>query len=144
MPAIAALTSSIPLTPTHADELRCPKCDQPLRRLTAGLGSFLLTCPNRARVVGRLDRSSLESREHCGQKIHVLSVEGIAYVLPLSNAQFEKYQKAYPGAASLYAELGIIPTRPGSEFVPCYPCLQCSNPTRLYDLRNGYCRECKP
>ena len=145
MPATVAVAAP-PLVPAHADELKCPKCNQPLRRLTGARGSFLLTCPNRQRVEqGRpLDRNALAGRDHCGQKLHVLAAEGIAFVIPISNSQFEQYRKAYPGAAQLYSDLGIIPTRPGVEFVPSFPCLGCTTPTKLYDLRGGYCSECEP
>jgi ssDNA-binding Zn-finger/Zn-ribbon topoisomerase 1 len=119
--------------------LKCPKCNQPLRRLTAAVGSFILTCPNRVKIEAK---GSEPRSDHCGQKLHVLAIEGIAIVLPLSRAQFEKFQRAYPGAAAIYAAIGVIPTRAGAEYVPSYPCQACKEPTRLYDLHGGNCKKC--
>lgn len=132
----------MPLSASHSDELRCPKCDQPLRRLTGSQGSFILTCPNRVKI-GALKGGDVRS-DHCGQKLHVLAAEGVAIVLPLSTEMFRKYQKAYPGAAKLYEDLGVIPTRPGTDYVPSFACVSCESPTKLYDLHGGYCRQCEP
>ena len=144
MPQPASQQSFPPLVPSHSDELRCPKCDQPLFRLTGAQGSFITTCPNKLKVApGRqLDHSALKSRDHCGQKLHVLAIEGVAIVLPLSNEQFAKYQKAYPGAAAIYAAVGVIPTRPGEEYVPSHPCRVCRTVTKLYQLHGGKCAAC--
>lgn len=138
-----ALTAP-PVVPTYADNLHCPKCNQPLHGLTAAQGSFILMCQGRVRLpVGvEVERAALVERGHCGQKIHVLAMEGVAVVLPLSNEQFRRYQLAYPGAAVIYAETGVIRTRDGAERVPAHLCRGCGDLTKLYDLYGGLCRDC--
>lgn len=132
--------SSSDLTkPFYADTLRCPKCDQPLRRVTAGHGSFIMTCPNR--VNGVITAGGTRS-DHCGQTVHVLAAEGVAVVLPIDKKLFLKYQRAYPGAAIIYAEAGILPTRIGPDGVPTHDCRICHTPTKLFDLYGGECRGC--
>ena len=125
----------------------CPKCNQPLRRVTANSGSFFMTCPNRvpARVQVQL-RPGEKRSDHCGQTVHLVAVEGVALVTPISKAQFEIFRRSYPAAAEVYRQLGILPSRPldTPKAIPEYPCSDCGTLTKLHDLYGGLCRTCKP
>ena len=141
--ASSRLTAAPTLTPAlfHADQLKCPKCGQPIRRTTAAHGSFVLTCPNRTKgAAARDDRS-----EHCGQTMHILAADGVAIVTPISKEAFGRYRRAYPGGAQVYQDAGIIAARDGADAVGSFPCRECGTPTKLFDLYGGLCRDnCAP
>jgi len=131
-------------TPFDAGMAMCPKCNQPLRRITANSGSFFMTCPNRIPSTQKPGARPGEKRsDHCGQKVHVLAGEGVALVTPISSAQFEEFTRIYASARHVYASLGIIATRPASpDEIPEFRCTGCGEVTKLYDLYAGVCRRC--
>ncbi len=88
--------------------LVCPKCRKPLRRLTAGEGSFTLLCENRE-LVRRRDGSMVAQR--CGQPVHVLAHQGVAFVVPISHQEYERSLTQFRPAGDVYRAEGIIGVR---------------------------------
>lgn len=111
----------------------CPRCGSPLRRATAGAGSFYLTCDNR--VAGK----------KCGQTVHLLAAEGVVAVTAISKDQYDRFRQTYARARTVYGEVGVITTRPqeGADAIPEHPCSSCGVPTKLFDLYAGECRKCR-
>jgi hypothetical protein len=102
-----------PVQPFEADLILCPKCGHPLRRVTAGEGSFTATCDNKIPV--RVPVSGGGSRvvlRPCGQHVHVLGAEGVAFALPISRAQFDALREQHQPARDVYRAAGVIPGRP--------------------------------
>lgn len=115
----------------------CPKCNQPLRKVAANAGSFFLTCENRIEAPGQ------KFPGRCGQTVHIVAVEGIAAVAPVSKDQFKKWLRTYPIAVDVYAELGIVVTRPEDpREIPLHKCSSCQTDHPLFDMFGGQCRRC--
>lgn len=115
----------------------CPKCLEPLRKVAANAGSFFLTCENRIAIAGK------KYPERCGQTVHIVAVEGIAAVAAVTKDQFKRFLRTYPIAVDVYAELGIVVTRPADpREIPLHKCSSCQRDYPLYDLFGGQCREC--
>lgn len=98
-----------------------------------------MTCPNRISIEAQ---GGQKRSDHCGQKLHVLAAEGVAFVSPVSEDAFRKYHRTYPSAATVYSELGIIhlTSRRDPTEIPKHKCLGCGEETPLYDLYGGRCR----
>lgn len=91
-----------------AERALCPKCGKLLRRVTAGTGSLYVTCDN------KLDNKLMNESRRCGQTAHLLALEGVVAVTPVSKAQFRLFAASYAPARVVYAELGIV-SEPLSE-----------------------------
>jgi hypothetical protein len=142
MASAAAAPNHKLATPFEASTAMCPKCNQPVRRISVNSGSFFMTCPNRISIDVKGGRPGEKRSDHCGQKLHVLAADGVAFVAPVSEEAFRKYHRTYPTAATVYGELGIIVLTPRAspDEIPKYKCLGCGELTPLYDLYGGRCR----
>lgn len=113
----------------------CPRCAQPVRRVTGGAGSFYAHCDNRL------------NGARCGQHAHLLAAEGAVVVTPISEDQYRRFKRTYPLARTVYRELGvtITPSRPpeGPDAIPEFRCSGCGVTTKLFDLYAGECRQCR-
>lgn len=130
-PAAATMPEASRFFP--ADVPVCPRCSYPLRRATAGHGSFYLTCDNR--VAGK----------KCGQTVHLLAAEGVVAVTAISKEQYARFKATYARACDVYREVGVISTRPsdGPSAIPVFACTGCGEQTKLFDLYGGECRSCR-
>lgn len=112
----------------------CPRCNQRFQQqASGGLGSFYLTCDNK----------TAESKR-CGQTSHLVAVEGIIAVVPISKEQFRRFRRMCARTSDIYIELGII-TRPRGytgPYDPEHACLSCGAMTSVRDLYAGECRSC--
>lgn len=88
-----------------AERPLCPKCGRPLRRITAGSGSCYVTC----------DSKLAHEPHRCGQTSHLLALEGVVAVTPVSKEQFRRLSAQYAPARVVYAELGLV----SAEGAPC-------------------------
>jgi hypothetical protein len=75
-----------PVAVCRSERLVCPKCNKPLHKIHAGVGSLYATCDNTARLV---TTSTGLRRERCGQHVFAIgSPDGVAVVVPISREEF--------------------------------------------------------
>lgn len=122
-----------------ADQLECPSCREPLRRIHPGEGSLLITC-----------RNNLEAKpgerygERCGQHIYVATGrKGFSNVLAIDEHEHAilSANRVVPAPADALTILGVLTSRT-PDTVPTYPCAKCHASTQLTDLFGGQCRSC--
>lgn len=122
-----------------ADRIACPKCDTPLRRLTAGAGALVATCDAR-----QAPRQGERFGRPCGQPFYASSsADAVATVLPLEKGELEilSAQGVIPTMRDALELLGLLRRR-SPVGIPSHPCSSCQTETKLTDLYAGHCRRC--
>lgn len=122
-----------------ADQLECPSCRQPVRRIQHGEGSLLLTCANKLEP-----RGEQRFGDVCGQHIYVATgAEGYSNLLAISDDEFGilSANRMVPPPADALRILGVLASR-APDVIPTHPCTKCHTATSLSDLFGGQCRRC--
>lgn len=85
-------------------QIRCPRCNTALSRLTARSGDVFITCENRRHVPGT------NERKHCGQHIYLLqSPSRLFAVVAITREEYDLTSGCDDAAARLLHNLGILP-----------------------------------
>lgn len=124
-----------------ADLILCPRCNQPLARVTAGDGTALVVgCAHKLPAV-----PGARFRASCNQHLYVIGHDfGGATVIPITQSEAELLRRdgrAAPPVEALLL-LGILRRRSAAT-VPEALCIVCETPRKRYDLFSGVCRWCR-
>lgn len=95
--------------PFEPDLILCPRCGKPLRRVTAGEGSFVVTCDNKRLVQETVAGGGTRLvAKPCGQAVHVTATGGVAFALPISSALAQQYRQEPQPARAVYRAAGAF------------------------------------
>jgi hypothetical protein len=146
-PAIArpaqpyAPAPSRPSQVCDAAHIQCPRCNELVRRFTAGPGSSIAVCDARPKPADW--RPGDPTPPRCGQHLYVAGTEwGYANVFPISPAEFEYLTAVALGNPRQVLETLKVLRRRAVRAVPELPCRTCQTPRKTFDLYNGECRWC--